>query len=247
MAHNPSESTQCWCILPAGGIGARMGVQQPKQYIQIHNRPIIEYSLMPFIQHAAIAGIVVCVADTDEIWPSLSVAQNEKVFSTLGGATRAESVLNGLHALQDKAHANDWVLVHDAARPCLPSSAIDDLLAALANEDVGGILALPARDTLKQAGESLSDKRQDIPRVDATLDRSSVWMAQTPQMFRYGLLVESLAAALKQGVTITDEASAIEWAGHAPRLVLGLTHNIKVTTPDDLALVRFLLSEKSVQ
>lgn len=219
----------------------------PKQYLNINGRPIIEHTLQRFLDHSSISGVVVCVAADDQVWSTLEIGNHPKVSLADGGQTRADSVLNGLKVLQAKVGPDDWVLVHDAARPCLPKGSIDSLIDTLTGDPVGGILAIPAHDTLKRAITSAKEGFENTPRVESTIDRSTVWLAQTPQMFRFQLLLECLSQALEQGIAITDEASALEWAGHAPRLVPGLTRNIKVTTPDDLALATFLLGQKAVQ
>lgn len=214
-------------VIPAAGIGSRMRADRPKQYLELAGRPLIAHTLDIFLLHPQLQALVVSLAPDDPWWPQLSCATDPRVLRAAGGRERADSVLSGLRLLLDSgASARDWVLVHDAARPNLARSDLDLLLATLADDPVGGLLAVPARDTLKQAGPD--------GRVVATVDRSLIWQAYTPQMFRLGLLHDALEAALAAGVSITDESSALEWAGHAPRLVEGRSDNIKVTRPEDL-------------
>lgn len=220
-------TTKFWLVIPAAGVGARMAADRPKQYLQIAGRCILEHTLHCFLDHPGLLGAVVCVAVDDPFWPHLPVANDARIRRAPGGKERADSVLAGLEALvAEGANSEDWVLVHDAARPNLSREDLERLLDSLADDPVGGLLAVPARDTLKRAG---SDGR-----VVATVDRSVIWQAYTPQMFRLGALREALAQALKEGVAVTDEASAMEWAGQPPRLIEGRADNLKVTRPEDL-------------
>ncbi|WP_192985569.1 2-C-methyl-D-erythritol 4-phosphate cytidylyltransferase [Pseudomonas sp. EggHat1] len=220
-------TTKFWLVIPAAGVGARMAADRPKQYLQIAGRCILEHTLHCFLDHPGLLGAVVCVAVDDPNWPQLPLARDPRVRRAPGGRERADSVLAGLQALlAEGARAEDWVLVHDAARPNLAREDLERLLDSLADDPVGGLLAVPARDTLKRAA---SDGR-----VAETVDRSVIWQAYTPQMFRLGALREALAQALKEGVAVTDEASAMEWTGQAPRLVEGRADNLKVTRPEDL-------------
>ncbi|MDU9409906.1 2-C-methyl-D-erythritol 4-phosphate cytidylyltransferase [Pseudomonas sp. zfem001] len=220
-------TTKFWLVIPAAGVGARMAADRPKQYLQIAGRCILEHTLHCFLDHPGLLGAVVCVAVDDPFWPQLPVAGDARIRRAPGGHERADSVLAGLEALfAGGAGREDWVLVHDAARPNLSKDDLERLLDSLADDPVGGLLAVPARDTLKRAG---SDGR-----VVETVDRSVIWQAYTPQMFRLGALREALAQALKEGVAVTDEASAMEWAGQSPRLIEGRADNLKVTRPEDL-------------
>jgi len=231
-----SRSNTVWGIVPAAGVGSRMQTGLAKQYLQIAGKSIIEYTIDRLLGCRQLEKIVICVSPSDERFTELSIAQNSRLRIAHGGDTRALSVLNGLHSIADEAVNDDWVLVHDAARPCLSSERLHYLIEQLRGADVGGILALPAKDTLKLAN-------RDEAVISKTLDRSQVWQAQTPQMFRYGLLEDCLRKALDNKVNITDEASALEWAGHSVKLIEGSASNIKVTTPEDLALAEFLLKE----
>jgi 2-C-methyl-D-erythritol 4-phosphate cytidylyltransferase len=216
-----------WVVIPAAGVGARMKADRPKQYLPLAGRTLIEHTLDCFLDHPYLKGLVVSVATDDPYWPDLPCAGDPRVHRAAGGSERAHSVLAGLRCLSDLgADDADWVLVHDAARPNLAREDLDRLLQLMADDAVGGLLAVPARDTLKRAGPD--------GRVQETVDRSVIWQAFTPQMFHLGLLRTALADALASGVAVTDEASALEWAGHHPRLVEGRSDNLKVTRPEDL-------------
>lgn len=220
-----------WAVIPAAGVGARMAADRPKQYLQLGGRTILEHSLDCFLDHPCLKGVVVSLAADDPYWPGLRCAVDARIQRAAGGRERADSVLNALLLLHAQgADDADWVLVHDAARPNLARTDLDRLLAELADDSVGGLLAVPARDTLKRADAQ--------GRVAATIDRSTVWQAYTPQMFRLGALHRALADSLVADVAITDEASAIEWSGQAPRLIEGRSDNIKVTRPEDLEWLR---------
>lgn len=216
-----------WVVIPAAGVGSRMRADRPKQYLQLGGRTILEHTLDCFLAHPNLRGLVVSLAADDPWWPSLACASDSRIHRAPGGAERADSVLGGLHLLEKLgAGVNDWVLVHDAARPNLTREDLDRLLGELADDPVGGLLAVPVRDTLKRVGLD--------GRVLETIDRSVIWQAYTPQMFRLGALEEALAGALAEKVAITDEASALEWTGQSPRLIEGRADNLKITRPEDL-------------
>jgi 2-C-methyl-D-erythritol 4-phosphate cytidylyltransferase len=220
-----------WVVVPAAGIGLRMRADRPKQYLQLAGRTILEHSLNCFLDHPRLKGLVLSLAADDPWWPKLAGASDARIHRAEGGSERADSVLAGLlQLLELGAQADDWVLVHDAARPNLARSDLDRLLGELASDPVGGLLAVPARDTLKRAGAD--------GRVAETVDRSLIWQAYTPQMFRFAALHRALADALVAGVAVTDEASALEWAGQAPKLVEGRADNLKITRPEDLEWLR---------
>ena len=226
-----SSSPAFWAVIPAAGVGARMVADRPKQYLQLGEQSILEHSLGCFLDHPGLQGLLVCLAADDPYWPSLNLAGDPRIQRVDGGAERSGSVLNALlHLHAQGADEQDWVLVHDAARPNLSRNDLDKLLFELAGDPVGGLLAVPARDTLKRADRH--------GRVAETVDRSSIWQAYTPQMFRLGALHRALADSLVADATVTDEASAMEWAGHAPRLIEGRSDNIKVTRPEDLEWLR---------
>lgn len=208
-----------------------MAADRPKQYLPLGRQTIIEHSLDCFLGHPALKGLVVSLAPDDPFWPTLAIAHDPRVQRVAGGARRADSVLNALLYLHGNgASDDDWVLVHDAARPNLARADLDKLLDELAADAVGGLLAVPSRDTLKRADAS--------GRVVETVDRSAIWQAFTPQMFRLGPLHRALADSLVADVAITDEASAMEWAGYSPRLIEGRGDNIKITRPEDLEWLR---------
>ena len=215
-----------------------MQADRPKQYLPLAGRSILEHTLDVFLDHPGLHGLVVCLAADDPYWPQLACSRDPRVQRAEGGAERADSVLRGLQRLTALgAQAQDWVLVHDAARPNLARGDLQRLLDCLAEDPVGGLLAVPARDTLKRIGPD--------GRVRETIDRSLIWQAYTPQMFRLGSLQLALAGALQAGVAITDEASAMEWAGQAPRLVEGRSDNIKITRPEDLDWLALRWSSRS--
>ncbi|MHB8812287.1 MAG: 2-C-methyl-D-erythritol 4-phosphate cytidylyltransferase [Steroidobacteraceae bacterium] len=221
-----------WLVMPAAGIGRRFGTDRPKQYAPLWGRTVIEWSLAPFLSDLRCAGAVVVLARDDPYWTGVAPPT---VRVAAGGQERSHSVRNGLAALADRANGDDWVLVHDAARPCLPRSDLDRLLAELATHSVGGLLATPAADTLKRADA--------LREVEQTVDRAGLWRALTPQMFRYGRLCEALDHAHAAGRIPTDEAQAIEWLGDHPKLVEGAAANLKITSAADLAIAAALLKE----
>ena len=224
-----------WVIIPAAGVGKRMGSDTPKQYLSLNNKTILEHTLNVFDKHNSISEIVVTISEGDEYWPALNINLSKPLHVANGGNERCDSVLNGLTFLEDKAGDNDWVLVHDAARPCLRHDDLTLLLTTLDNHNVGGILAVPVRDTMKR---SVSKNR-----IKETVDRNNLWHALTPQMFRFKVLKNALETALDNNEVITDESSAIEIAGYQPVLVEGHSDNIKITRPEDLALAAFFLRE----
>ena len=227
-----------WLVIPAAGIGSRMQAQCPKQYLTVAGKTILELTLSCFLEHPSLRGIVIALAEHDSWWSQLEVAEHPLLHPVVGGAERADSVLSALVALHKRgAQAEDWVLVHDAARPLLERDDLDRLLSCLADDPVGGLLAVPARDTLKQIDAS--------GRVVKTIDRSVIWQALTPQMFKLGPLQRALAAALHAEVAVTDESSAMEWAGSAPRVIEGRASNLKITRPEDLVFLETQLSVKA--
>jgi len=202
-----------------------MAGASPKQYLPLAGRTVLEWSLAPFLARPEFHSIVVALSPDDARWPSLPLAQDRRILAVTGGADRVDSVRAGLMAIAEHAHAQDWVLVHDAARPCLTSGDLNQLLVTLAGDSVGGLLAAPVPDTLKRAGAD--------GRVDVTVSRSQLWRALTPQMFRYGVLRQALEQS-ESGAQITDEASAVEALGLKPLLVAGRSDNLKITVAEDL-------------
>ena len=220
-----------WVVIPAAGIGSRMQADRPKQYLRLGERSLIEHTLDCFLDQPGLQGLVVCLSPNDDWWTQLPCAQDQRITRADGGKERADSVLQGLHKLTELGAAEqDWVLVHDAARPNLAETDLHNLLHTLQNDPVGGLLAAPVRDTLKLAAAD--------GRVNSTPDRSLFWQAYTPQMFRLAALRTALSDALAAGATITDEASAMEHAGQSPRLVEGRSDNLKVTRPEDLEFLQ---------
>ena len=235
---NNHQKPRYFAVVPAAGIGSRMGAECPKQYLPLGSSTIIEQTLSRLLMLDGLERVVVPLNAKDEDWQTLSVANSPRIQSTLGGTERCDSVLAGLKALQGIAEDDDWVLVHDVARPCVRLKDIEALTAALADDEVGGILAVPVSDTIKQV---------TAKSIDKTVDRSVLWQAQTPQLFRYGILLKALSEAAVQGVTITDEASAIEWSGAVPKVVEGSRDNIKITCPEDLALAEYYLKTLDIK
>jgi 2-C-methyl-D-erythritol 4-phosphate cytidylyltransferase len=225
-----------WLVMPAAGAGRRFGERIPKQYAPLHGRTVIEWALAPFFHDGRCAGVVVVIAPEDKWWPRVA-ERIPPVTVAPGGAERSESVRSGLQALNRKAQASDWVLVHDAARPCLADADRDRLIGELSAHPVGGVLAQRAADTLKRAGADGT--------ITETVDRADLWRAATPQMFRYGRLREALDTALAGKRYPTDEAQAIEWLGERPRLIECSAANLKVTSPQDLALAEALLAARA--
>ena len=223
----------CWAIIPAAGVGSRFGSDMPKQYFSVAGKSILQHSVERVLAAPQINSVIVCVAADDELGQQQSIAQLPRVKSTFGGETRAQSVLNGLRFLESLADDNDWVLVHDAARPLLSYASLRQLIEHCAEHQRGAILASASVNTLKQV-----DSRN---RISATLDRTMVWQAQTPQMFHLGQLRDALSSALNNSKEITDEASAMELAGFEVDVVASSGNNFKLTSPSDLPLLEFLM------
>lgn len=219
-----------WAIIPAAGAGIRMAQDGalPKQYLEINGRTLLEHSLIRLDSTNLLAGIVVVLNEDDTYWQTLTPEVSVPVITATGGKERVHSVLNGLLALESQAAEDDWVLVHDAARPCIKPQDVAALIQMLADTDVGGLLAMPVNDTIKQGGADM--------KVSITLDRKLLWRAATPQMFRLGLLKRALASVVANDELVTDEAQALENAGFEVSLVPCSTDNIKVTYPEDLAI-----------
>lgn len=239
-----TSGTNYWAVVPAAGIGQRMGAEKPKQYLKLLNKTVIEHSLAPFCEHPLIAGIVVSIAEDDPHWQALAVSRHPKISRAKGGEERRHSVLNGLNCLAARAAEDDWVLVHDAARPCVKSADLDLLIAAVKDHAVGGLLAVPLSDTVKRAEQGgVPAGGPALCEVQTTVNRDGLWRALTPQMFRLAALRESLAAVVAKGEVATDEAQAMESQGRKPRLVPAGAHNIKIAQPEDLALAEFYLRQ----
>ena len=221
-----------WVIIPAAGVGSRMRADRPKQYLPLAGRTVLEHTLTIFLDHPAIDGVMLALAGDDPWWPTLQL-QHPRLQLCEGGAERCDTVLNALDALNGQASAEDWVLVHDAARPCLRREDLDRLMATLQGHPCGGLLGVPIADTIKRTNPQHE--------VEATVPREQMWRALTPQMFRYTALREALQQALAKGLHVTDDASAMELAGQRPLMVEGDGGNIKITRPEDLSLAEHYL------
>ena len=224
-----------WAVVPAAGVGRRMGAGIPKQYLQLAGRRVIDWTLEVLLAEPRIESVHVALGAGDPYWERCEHAVHPRVRRVDGGEERARSVLNALRALEEVADPRDLVLVHDAARPCLRLEDVQRLISE-AGSSSGGLLGMPVRDTMK-----LADGQG---RCQETLDRSRLWHAFTPQMFPLRKLLEAMESALQAGVPVTDEASAMERAGYHPLLVEGHPDNIKITRPGDLALAEFFLAER---
>lgn len=234
-------TNRIWAVVPAAGVGSRMAAKVAKQYLPLNQTRVIEHTLSKLLRVQRVSGIVVALAEQDPIWPTLNLVNHPKIVTTAGGQERSDSVVNGLQALLDRAQPNDWVLVHDAARPCVTVACIDRMIDELQNDPVGGLLAVPVADTLKR--ELAANGHSAC--IAHTVDRTGMWAAQTPQMFRIEPLLQALLGAMRKGHQVTDEASAMEHAGFNPRLITGRSDNIKITTPDDLALARLITASQA--
>jgi len=225
-----------WVVIPAAGIGKRMNADRPKQYLTLLDKTVLEHTLSIFTDHERISGVIVALAEHDEYWPSLNVKSSKPLLTVIGGKDRCDSVLNALNGLKELAEDKDWALVHDAARPCLCKEDLDRLLISMSLHRVGGLLAAPVADTLKKVSQGCT--------VEKTVDREHVWRALTPQMFHVGKLRKSLIAAKEKKLLVTDESSAMEFAGYEPLVIEGHPGNIKITQTEDLALAEFYLANK---
>ncbi|KPQ01171.1 2-C-methyl-D-erythritol 4-phosphate cytidylyltransferase [Marinobacter sp. HL-58] len=223
-----------WLIVPAAGSGQRMQAHCPKQYLRLDNRFVVDITLTRLLDYAAFDGCMVAISPDDPWWEGTDASKDPRIQTCGGGSERAHSVLAALDGLSGQAADDDWVLVHDAARPCLHCDDLGRLLSDLRDHPVGGLLATPVADTLKRT-------RPGSCEVEATVDRRDLWRAMTPQMFRFRTLKQALGSAIESGFAVTDEASAIEFSGLNPCIVEGRPDNIKITVPADLALADFIL------
>jgi 2-C-methyl-D-erythritol 4-phosphate cytidylyltransferase len=234
-----------WLVMPAAGLSSRFGAHGPKQYASLEGRTVIEWALAPFLADPRCAHIVVALARDDTGWRQvagrLDAPRPSSVTTVGGGAQRSQSVRLALAALEGRAGPDEWVLVHDAARPCLDGNDLERLLGRLGAHPVGGLLAIPATDTLKRAHGGAGSG------VAQTVDRSGLWRALTPQMFRYGRLCAALDQAHAAGRFPSDEAQALEWLGEHPALIEGAATNLKITSGEDLALAAAVLAARRGQ
>jgi len=228
-----SPRARRWAVVAAAGRGERFGHREPKQYARLGDRAVLSWSLGALLEETSIAAVVVALAPGDRRFARLAESRSPRVRRCEGGARRELSVANALRALEPEARDTDWVLVHDAARPCLRRSDVRALIDALADDPVGGLLAVPLGDTLKAEGAD--------GRCERTVPREGLWRALTPQMFRYGVLRRALALSIDRERSVTDEAAAVELLGLRPRLVRGRGDNLKVTHPEDLVLAGAIL------
>ncbi len=230
-----------FALIPAAGTGSRMGNELPKQYLSLAHKPMIYHTIHTLCQSQRISRVFIVLAPDDTEWAQYDWSEFSDKLMVLycGGATRAESVRKGLAVGQEKTviNENDWILVHDAARPCLTTVQLEKLMNELMNDKVGGLLAIPVADTLKR-GDTHN-------RITSTESRENLWQAQTPQMFRYHLLINALNNAT--AANVTDDAGAIETLGFHPKLILSDVYNLKVTYPQDFALAELILQERKIQ
>ena len=234
-----SSVVKYWGIVPAAGIGSRMQSATPKQYLQLHNKTVLEHTLCRLAQLTSLEAIVVAISDNDPYWPKLNLDIAKPIQTVKGGAERCHSVLNALESLADKAESSDWVLVHDAARPCVRTDDLVKLVTDVQNHSTGGLLGIPVRDTMKRT--------DDQSNVTETVERNNLWHALTPQMFRFGQLQQAMNDAINKQFLVTDEASAMEFAGYTPVMIEGHADNIKITRPEDLELASFYLQHQHEQ
>ena len=224
-----------WGIVPAAGVGKRMQADRPKQYLPLAGKTVIEHTLLRLLDTKVFQAIVVAISSEDPYWPELAISHQQQIITAEGGRERADSVLSGLTILREKAADDDWVLVHDAARPCITTDDVIKLQNSIQDDAVGGILALSSHDTLKKVADG---------QITETIDRTKIWRALTPQMFRYGALKSALQNAFEKGLAVTDEASAMESQGLEPKIIAGRQDNIKITRPEDLALAEFYMEQQ---
>jgi 2-C-methyl-D-erythritol 4-phosphate cytidylyltransferase/2-C-methyl-D-erythritol 2,4-cyclodiphosphate synthase len=232
------NATPFWLVIPAAGSSQRMGGELPKQYQLLAGIPVLQRTLDVFLAIPQLRGVMVAIHPEDKHFVALPASRDERVQVVSGGAERADSVRLALEALSKQANPDDWVLVHDAARPCVQASDVVAMLQTLSASAVGGIMAVPVSDTIKQVTQTT---------ITATADRTLLWQAQTPQMFRVGALLFALQVAQRNKLAITDEASAMEAAGHKPEVFAGKRSNIKITLPEDWAIAEALLRNSSMQ
>ncbi|QCI16083.1 2-C-methyl-D-erythritol 4-phosphate cytidylyltransferase [Buchnera aphidicola] len=222
-------------IVPAAGIGSRMQTNVPKQYIKIKNYTILEYTLKTLLLHPNIIRIIVSLHKKDSYFHQLSISSDFRIISVIGGEKRINSVLSGLIIETDA----DWVIIHDAVRPCLTYEDLEKLISVIKKNPVGAILGKPVSDTIKYSNSSQK-------KILYTIHRKNLWHAFTPQLFRINLLRNCLKKIVSNNISITDEASALEYYGYHPLLIIGSCRNIKITWPEDLLLAKFYLQDFNI-
>ncbi len=225
-----------WVIIPAAGVGKRMQSNVAKQYLTINNKTVLQHTVEQFINLPFVKGILVAISNTDDTFATLSFSNKNKVQHCIGGKQRYQSVLNTLDTFQHLIKPHEWIMVHDAARPCVSPHDIEKLYTECKNHKVGGILATPVKDTLKQ---SLANQT-----IAKTVDRDTMWHALTPQMFRYQNLVNAIENSIMDNLAITDDASAFENLNLRPKLVDGREDNIKITRPSDLDYATWIITQR---
>ncbi len=230
----PIKPLSIVAIVPAAGVGSRMKADRPKQYLLLNGKTILQHTIEQLLSFSMINKVIVAVSDTDPYFEEQAIAQDHRVVRVSGGKERADSVLSALTYVQNN-QLSEWVMVHDAARPCIRHSDIEKLIQEVIPYQFGGLLASPVRDTMKQTNANMT--------VDTTIDRSTLWHALTPQLFTTELLYQALKTGLEQGSSLTDESSAIELMGYHPKLVHGRADNLKITQPEDLGLAEFYLQK----
>jgi len=228
-----------WAVVPASGTGRRMGSDIPKQYLTIEGKSVLEHTLSRLLEVSGLERITVITAALDKRWDTLPIASHPSIARQAGGDQRYISVLNGVKSLQSEAAPTDWVLVHDAARPCVRVTDIEKLISKVSQHDTGGLLGIPVSNTLKRLHQDRF--------VQETIDRTDIWQALTPQLFRYEILLEALQLAATRTSSVTDEAAAVEMLGHTPCMVEGAADNIKITTGGDLEMAGFILSRQAAE
>lgn len=239
MIKQTQNDKQFVVIVPAAGVGKRMLAACPKQYLKINDQSILTHTANRLLSHPRIAKIFIVVSDEDGYFAQTELADNINIIRVSGGKERVDSVLNGLHAIDVEKYP--WVLVHDAARPCITHHDIDKIIEQCITNNCGGLLAAQVVDTIKQ------NSKTQLNTVGRTIDRSSLWHALTPQMYKTVELKQAIAQALEKNLEITDESSAIELSGLPSLLVLGRRDNIKITRPEDIALATFYLAQQKLE
>jgi 2-C-methyl-D-erythritol 4-phosphate cytidylyltransferase len=236
-------------IVPAAGVGKRMQANCPKQYLCINNETILTHTVTRLLSHALISQVIIALGSDDQYFAESQLAHHKDIIRVTGGSERVNSVLNGLKAVDSEVYP--WVLVHDAARPCVSHEDIDKLIHQCLTNDYGGILATPVRDTMKRGvsfkATSKDNVKNDMSTIDSTVEREQLWHALTPQCYKTDELTLAIEQALANGLKITDEASAIEHASLPSLLVSASSENIKITHPNDLALAEFYLNKQAVR
>ncbi|MBU2869257.1 2-C-methyl-D-erythritol 4-phosphate cytidylyltransferase [Colwellia sp. E2M01] len=236
------DETQTFiAIVPAAGVGKRMQANCPKQYLKINEQTILYHTVSKLLSHSCITQVIIALGENDQYFNDSGLVDNKNILRVTGGKERVDSVLSGLKAIN--SIKNPWVLVHDAARPCVSLTDIDKLIQTCRQHNSGGILATPVRDTMKR-GHLLN---ADISTINNTVEREQLWHALTPQLYKTDELTSAIEKGLKEGWNITDEASAIELANLPSLLVPGSSENIKITNPDDLALAEFYLNKQAAK